>query len=141
ANAMERAATLADTIHLGRAAAQRSIELAALKLGEREAVFSAAQLERSAGEFGFGRATLADIVAASRAAVKSGDLVARTAMVGSRQTAGFTTRAAVEAERRMLETEYRGRGSVEPSCNRIEASRIVAHAEIAACDRGHAWND
>lgn len=139
--AVERATTLADTAQSRKVVARRAVEFAARKLGEREAVFSAAQFERSAGEFALGRASLADIAAAAKAALERGDLIARAMNRGSHKAGGLATRAAVEAETRMLDLEQRGRGTVEPPFDRIEASRLVARAEIGAADEGRAWND
>lgn len=124
-----------------RAIADRAVAIAASGLSERDAVFSVAQLERSAGEFAFGRAKLADITAAANRAENAGDLIGRSIKTGSRVANGYTTKRGVEVEQRMLHAEARQRCNVQPAFSRIEASRFVARAEIAAADRGHKWND
>ncbi|HEX7821288.1 MAG TPA: hypothetical protein VF463_11790 [Sphingobium sp.] len=108
-------ARAADRPHLGTiqriAAADRAVAFAAAKLSEREAVFTAATLEREAGDAARGTATHADVIAAIVCAERRQALIVRAAPRMAEGTVGYTTRKAVEIEQAMLALEAVGRGT------------------------------
>ena len=120
-------------------AADKAVTFARQHISEREAVFSAASLERQAGDAVRGQATHAQIVAAIARAERQGVLVARSAPRMAAGLAGFATREGIATERRMLAQESEGRNRFKPLHEAFEAARIVARAELASADQGHAW--
>ncbi|MCV0382818.1 MAG: relaxase domain-containing protein [Erythrobacter sp.] len=123
------------------AAAETALRFAAAMLSERDATFSAAQLEREASIRARGSATHADILAAIAHAEATGDLVSRAAPRLARGAAGFATRQAIDTETRMLAIEAAGRERFAPLHDRIHAARTIAAAQLATADHGHAWTD
>ena len=122
------------------AAAHAAVGFAAEKLGERQSVFSAAELEREAGRRLMGRAGQAEVLGAIGRAAEVGDLEARAhSDRRGAEGAGFTTRQNIADELALLRAEYRGRGMAQPIAGSVEAARIVASAVLAAKDQGHAW--
>ncbi len=126
----------------GRArAADGAVALAAAKLAERDATFSAAHLEAQAAIDAEGQATHQDVLAAVMRAEHKGALLVRSAPKAATGLAGFTTREAVDAERALLAIETEGRFRVAPLLDPIESARVVETAAIAAKRRGYAWNE
>lgn len=121
-----------------RLAADRALTFAAAKIAEREAVFSAAALEREAGDAARGKATNADILAAIERAEQRGALVKRSVPRAAKGMVGYATREAVATEQRMLALEAEGRTRFAPLHDRIGAARVVAAAELTA-PHGRSW--
>ncbi|WP_419318824.1 MobF family relaxase [Caulobacter sp. ErkDOM-E] len=122
------------------AVAYGAIRFAAEKLGERQAVFSAAELEKEAGRRGIGRAGQAEMLRAIDRAVETGELSPRVHRDRRGiEGVGFTTAGNIAAETRLLQAEYRGRGQEVPLASPIGAARLVAEAALRAEDRGHVW--
>lgn len=122
----------------GELAAHRAVSFAAEKLGERQSVFSAADLEKEAGRFGLGKVTATQISVAIAWSSREGELVPRT-FLDKRGTefAGFTTATNIENERRLLRAEVEGRGAVAPVLSPAQAARVVARAALQS---EHRWN-
>lgn len=122
------------------AAARAAVGFAAEKLGERQSVFSAAELEKEAGRRLMGRAGQYEVLGAIGRAAEVGDLEARIhSDRRGAEGAGFTTRQNIAGELALLRAEYRGRSMAQPIAGPVEAARIVASAALAAKDQGHAW--
>lgn len=122
----------------GKLVASRAIAFASENLGERQSVFSAADLEREAGRIGLGKASSVQIGGAIASARESGELVART-YVDRRGAAfsGFTTPANIENERRLLRAEIDGRGAVKPVMTMAQATMAALRSELKS---EHRWN-
>ena len=125
----------------GDSAASRAVAHAADKLGERQSVFSAAALHEEAGRVGLGKVSYAQISETIAAAAKQGDLIDRT-HVDRRgaEFAGFTTRANVETEAKMLRIEAEGRGTLSPIATPLAAAKVVATASAQGERAGFGWN-
>ncbi len=122
----------------GELAAHRAVAFAAEKLGERQSVFSAADLEKEAGRFGLGKVTAAQIGDAIARSSREGELVPRTFLdKRGAEFAGFTTATNIENERRLLRAEVEGRGAVAPMLSPAQAARAVARAVLQS---EHRWN-
>ncbi len=106
---------------------------------ERVSVFSAAKLERAAGDAGRGRVAHADILAAISRAKRREELVPRDVLGAAKGTIGFTTREAINTEQAMLVLEAQGRDRLQPLYDRFGAARIVAAAERRSAEDGHSW--
>jgi conjugative relaxase-like TrwC/TraI family protein len=121
----------------GEIGAHRAVAFAAEKLGERSAVFSAAELEKEAGAFGLGHVTRSQIGAAIERAARDGALEARS-FIDRRGAAfdGFTTAANIENERRLLRAEAAGRGGVAAIQTPTDAAKAVARAALTS---EHRW--
>lgn len=122
--------------------AKEAVDYATKHLSERQAAFSAKDLYRHAVEFGTGRTTIQAIDKAVRESKKSGDLIP----IGDKQER-LTTREAVTAELRMLDTLQQSKGKaaavVKESAlaSKIEATekRLLSDSTIKnALDRGQA---
>ncbi len=115
----------------GEIAAHRAVTFAAEKLGERQSVFSTAELEKEAGRFGLAAVTQSQIGAAIDRATKDGVLAPRT-YLDKRGAAfgGFTTAANIDNERRLLRAEVNGRGSVVAIQTPMGAAKAVARAAL-----------
>ncbi|ACL93939.1 conjugative relaxase [Caulobacter vibrioides] len=126
----------------GAVLAQDAVRFAAEKLGERQAIFSRAELEREAGRKAIGLATRTEIMAAVDKRQQSHQLEARAlrSPIGL-DLEGFTTDRAIAHEKRLLEIEREGRNALAPIVPPIEASRIINAASLAASERGLAWSD
>lgn len=122
-------------------AADQAVAFASQHISERDAVFSAAALERAAGDAARGHATNADIVAAIARAEHAEDLIIRSPRRMARGAVGYATREGVAIEQRMLAHEAQGRTRFAPLHDRIDAARIVATAELASAEHGHAWTE
>ena len=124
-------------------AADRAVALATAAISERQATFSAASVEREAGDAAQGRATHADIRAAIARAERRQSLVVRAAPHAPRGVVGFATREGVEAERTMLRIEAEGREQFKgkPFLNRVDVSKLITAIELAPKGQGHAWNE
>ena len=121
-----------------QASATLAVAAAARHLSEREAVFGAAALEARAGEHAGGRATATEIADAVTKMSATGELVERDRGASGQ---GFTTREAVQTERRMLRIEQGGRGQAEAPHDKQDAARIVTTAAFFAEAKGHSWTD
>ena len=122
----------------GELTAHRAVAFAAEKLGERQSVFSAADLEKEAGRFGLGKVTATQIGVAIARCSREGELVPRTFLdKRGAEFAGFTTATNIENERRLLRAEVEGRGAVAPMLSPIQAARAVARAVLQS---EHHWN-
>ena len=121
----------------GEITAYPAVAFAAEKLGERQSVFSAADLEKEAGRFGLGTVTQSQIGAAIDRATKDAALAPRT-FVDKRGAdfAGFTTASNIDNERRLLRAEANGRGSVAAIQTPMQAAKAVARAALAS---EHPW--
>lgn len=120
-------------------AADQAVADAAAHISERDAVFTAAALERHAGNAARGHATNSDIVAAIARAERKQALIIRTAPNAAKGAIGYATAEAVVIEQRMLAHEAQGRATFVPLHDRIDAARIVATAELASAEQGHTW--
>ena len=125
----------------GDNAATRAVAHAADKLGERQSVFSAAALQEEAGRFVLGKVSYAQIKGAVEAATERGDLIGRTHIDRrGAEFAGFTTRANVETEAKMLRIEAAGRDTLQPIASPMAAAKSVASASAQAERAGFGWN-
>ena len=125
----------------GDSAASRAVAYAADKLGERQSVFSAAALQEEAGRIGLGKVSYTQIVGAVEAATKQGELIDRTHIDRrGAEFAGFTTRANVETEIKMLRIEEEGRSTLSPIVSPLAAAKAVASASVQAERAGFGWN-
>lgn len=123
----------------GEVLAHHAVAFAAENLGERQSVFSAADLEKEAGRFGLGKVTAAQIGSAIARAGNEGLLVPRTFLdKRGAEFTGFTTAANIENEFRFLRAEGEGRGAVAPMLSATQASKAVARAELQS---DHRWNN
>lgn len=131
----------ADIAMRGDMAADRTIAHAVDKLGERQSVFSASDLQEEAGRFGLSKVSYAQIVEAVSRATKQGDLQPRS-YVDRRgaEFAGFTTRNNVENETKLLRIEAEGRGVLPSIASRMDAAKAVASAAADAKRAGFDWN-
>lgn len=122
----------------GEITAHQAVAFAAEKLGERQSVFLAADLEKEAGRFGLGAVTQTQIGAAMDRAMKDGALAPRT-FIDKRgaEFGGFTTAANIDNEQRLLRAEANGRGSIAAIQTPMQAAKAVARAVLAA---EHPWN-
>ncbi|MFM5953324.1 MAG: MobF family relaxase [Novosphingobium sp.] len=122
----------------GEFSARQAVAFAAENLGERQSVFSAADLEKEAGRFALGKATAEQIDNAITRASCDGALVPRTYLDRrGAEFAGFTTAANVDNERRLLRAEVEGRCAVAPILSVAQAAKAVARAELQS---DHRWN-
>ncbi|WP_257543357.1 MobF family relaxase [Sphingopyxis sp. DBS4] len=130
------------TIELqGDSVANRAVAHAADKLGERQSVFSAAALHEEAGRVGLGKVSYAQIEEAIAAATKQGELIDRTHIDRrGAEFAGFTTRANVETEAKLLRIEAEGRGTLSPIATPLVAAMAVATASAQGERAGFGWN-
>ena len=131
----------ADMVVRGELAVDRTVAHAANKLGERQSVFSASDLQEEAGRVGLGKVSYSQIVEAIDRATKQGDLEPRS-FVDRRgaEFAGFTTRNNVENEAKLLRHEAEGRGVLPPIASRMDAAKFVASAAADAKRAGFDWN-
>lgn len=122
----------------GRLVAVRAVAFGAENLGERQSVFSSADLEREAGRVGLGRTSASQISSAIAAARGDGQLVPRTFLDRrGAEFAGFTTPGNIENERRLLRAEVEGRSAFGPMLSVGQAAKAVARAELQSA---HRWN-
>ncbi|OYU34067.1 MobF family relaxase [Novosphingobium sp. PASSN1] len=130
------------TIELqGDSAASRAVAHAADKLGERQSVFSVAALHEEAGRVWLGKVSYAQIGEAIAAATKQGELIDRTHIDRrGAEFAGFTTRANVETEAKLLRIEAEGRGALSAIASPLAAAKAVASASAQAERSGLGWN-
>jgi conjugative relaxase-like TrwC/TraI family protein len=131
---IDHSMTLAAT---GEITAHQAVAFAAEKLGERQSVFSAADLEKEAGRFGLGSVTQTQIGAAIDRAIGDGALAPRT-FIDKRgaEFGGFTAAANIENERRLLRAEAEGQGSVAAIQTPMQAAKAVASAALKS---EHPW--
>ena len=123
---------------LGQLSAQQAVAFAAESLGERQAVFAAAELEKEAGRFGLGRVTAGQIGDAIARATRDGALVPRIFLdKRDAEFAGFTTATNIAHERQLLRHELEGRGAVVSVLSLRQAGSAEARAELRS---EHAWN-
>lgn len=125
----------------GDMAAERAIANASEKLGERQSVFSASDLQEETGRSGLGKTSYAQIMRGIEGAAKLGDLLPRV-YVDRRgaEFAGFTTRNNLENEAKLLRLEAEGRGVLPPMASRMDAAKSVASAAADAKRAGFDWN-
>ena len=120
--------------------AKAAVTFASAKLGERDAVFSAIDLQREAGRFARGRADGTAIQSAINAALATKALEPREYQRKSGQRlSGFTTKTNIENEQRLLNAEFRGRGQSEPLATSCQAADAVAAAALKAERSGFSW--
>jgi conjugative relaxase-like TrwC/TraI family protein len=121
----------------GEITAHQAVAFAAEKLGERQSVFSSADLEKEAGRFGLGTVTQTQIRAAMDRAMKDGALAPRT-FIDKRGAdyAGLTTASNIDNEQRLLRAEANGRGGVAAIQTPAQAAKAVARAALAS---QHPW--
>jgi conjugative relaxase-like TrwC/TraI family protein len=121
----------------GEIAAHQAVAFAAEKLGERQSVFSAADLEKEAGRFRLGKVTQTQISAAIDRATKEGALAPRT-FIDKRgaEFGGFTTASNIDNEQRLLRAEANGRGKIMAIQTPEQAAKAVARAALAS---EHPW--
>jgi conjugative relaxase-like TrwC/TraI family protein len=117
----------------GEITAHRAVTFAAEKLGERQSVFSAADLEKEAGRFGLSKVTQTQISAAIDRATKDDALAPRT-FIDKRgaEFGGFTTASNIDNEQRLLRAEANGRGKVAAIQTPAEAAKTVARAALVS---------
>lgn len=120
------------------AEADKAVAFAMEKLSEREAVFTAADLEREAAQKAGGFATYSDIVFAIARAERQQYIMVRTAPRLAQGMVAYTTRQAVLTEQSMLAIESAGRGARTPIVGRVRAEATVASEELRS---SHTWND
>jgi conjugative relaxase-like TrwC/TraI family protein len=117
----------------GDITAHQAVTFAAEKLGERQSVFSAADLEKEAGRFGLGKVTRTQISRALDRAAKEGALAPRTFFdKRGAEFGGFTTASNIDNEQRFLRAEANGRGKVASIQTPAEAAKTVARAALAS---------
>lgn len=122
----------------GQLAAVQAVAFAAESLGERQAVFAAAELEKEAGRFGLGRVSAGQIGEAIARATREGALVPRIFLdKRGAEFAGFATAQNIADERQLLRRELEGRGAVSPILSARQAAGAVARAELRS---EHPWN-
>jgi conjugative relaxase-like TrwC/TraI family protein len=121
----------------GEITAHQAVAFSAEKLGERQSVFSTADLEKEAGRFGLGTVTQTQIGAAIDRATKDSALASRT-FIDKRgaKFGGFTTAANIDNERRLLRAEANGRGSGAAIQTPMQAAKAVASAALKS---EHTW--
>ena len=121
----------------GEITAHQAVAFAAEKLGERQSVFSAADLEKEAGRFGLGAVTQTQIGAAIDRATSDGALAPRI-FIDRRgaEFGGFTTGNNIDNEQRLLRAEANGRGRVAAIRTPAQAAKAVARAALAS---EHPW--
>jgi conjugative relaxase-like TrwC/TraI family protein len=125
----------------GEMTASRAVAYAADKLGERQSVFSVVALRQEAGRIGMGKVGYAQIGAAIDTATKEGALIDRTFLDRrGAEFAGFTTRASIATETKMLRIEAEGRGTLSPIASPLAAAKAVASAAAQAERAGFGWN-
>lgn len=123
---------------LGQIAARQAVAFAAENLGERQAVFAAAELEKEAGRFGMGTVSAGQIGEAIAQAAHDGMLVPRTFLdKRGAEFAGYTTANNIAHERQILRSEAAGRGAVAPILSARQAATAIARAELLS---EHGWN-
>ncbi len=123
----------------GQITAHQAVALAAANLGERQAVFASAELEKEAGRYGQGWVTAAQISAAVARAQGEGVLVPRTFLDRrGAEFSGFTTAENIAHERQLLRLEAEGRGAASPILSARQAASAVARAELQS---DHPWNE
>lgn len=121
--------------------AARAVANAADKLSERQSVFSVAALQEEAGRIGLGKVGYAQIGAAIGTATKQGKLIDRTFLDRrGAMFAGFTTRASIETETKILRIEAEGRGTLSPIASPLAAAKAVASAATQAERISFGWN-
>lgn len=125
----------------GDMTADRAVAHASEKLSERQSVFSASALHEEAGRYGLGKVSYAQIGQAVDSAAKQGDLLPRS-YVDRRgaEFAGFTTRANIDTETKLLRIEAAGRGMLRPIASQMDAAKAVAFAAANAKRAGFDWN-
>jgi conjugative relaxase-like TrwC/TraI family protein len=122
----------------GEITAHQAVAFAAEKLGERQSVFLAADLEKEAGRFGLGAVTQTQIGTAMNRAIKDGALAPRTFFdKRGAEFGGFTTASNIDNEQRLLRAEANGRGSVAAIQTPMQAAKAVARAALAS---EYPWN-
>jgi ATP-dependent exoDNAse (exonuclease V) alpha subunit len=111
-------------------AAREAVLYAVAHTTERQAVVREITLIQSALEHGTGRTDLGTIKAELTRQVQTGELI----------TAGdrFTTEAAQQRERAMLDVALRGRGAVAPIMDQHQADHILAATSLNSGQRGAA---
>ena len=121
----------------GEIGAHRAVAFAAEKLGERQSVFAASELQKEAGRFGLGTVAQTHIDAAIDRARSDGALVPRT-YLDKRGAAfgGFTTATNIGNEQLLLRAEINGRGAVAPIHSSIAAAKAIARAALQS---EHRW--
>jgi conjugative relaxase-like TrwC/TraI family protein len=125
----------------GERIATRAVAHAADKLSERQSIFSVAALQEEAGRIGLGKVGYTQIGAAIGAVNKQGELIDRTFLDRRGAAfAGFTSRANVETEARMLRIEAEGRGILSPIASPLAAAKAIASAAVQAERAGFGWN-
>ncbi|MBA4307358.1 MAG: exonuclease V subunit alpha [Sphingopyxis sp.] len=125
----------------GDSAASRAVAHAADKLGERQSVFSFAALREEAGRVGLGKVSYAQITEAIATTTKQGDLIEHPHIDRrGAEFAGFTTRANVETEAKLLRIEAEGRGALSPIATPLVAAMAVATASAQGERAGFGWN-
>jgi conjugative relaxase-like TrwC/TraI family protein len=125
----------------GDSAASRAVAHATDKLGERQSVFSVAALHEEAGRVGLGKVSYAQIGEAIAAATKQGELIDRTHIDRrGAEFSGFTTRANVETEAKLLRIEAEGRGALLAIASPLAAAKAVATASAQGERAGLGWN-
>ncbi|MDM7955927.1 MobF family relaxase [Blastomonas sp.] len=120
------------------AEADKAVSFAMAKLSERQAVFTAADLEREAGQKASGAATHGDVVAAIARAERKQALMVRAAPRMAKGIVGYTTREAVITEQAMLAMETEGRETGKPIVGLVRAEAAIASAERRSA---HAWTE
>jgi len=118
--------------------ADKAVTFAMAKLSEREAVFTAADLEREAGHKAAGTATHGDVVAAIARAERRQALIVRAAPRMAQGIMGYTTREAVTTEQAMLATEAEGREAGKAIVGQVRAEAAIASAQLRSA---HAWTE
>lgn len=118
------------------AEADKAVALGMAKLSEREAVFTAADLEREAARKAAGAATHADVIAAIARAERRQALMIRAAPRMAQGITGYTTREAVTTEQTMLAMEAEGRSGGKPIVGRIRVEVAIASAQRRSA---HVW--
>ncbi len=123
----------------GELRAQSAVQFAAESLGERQSVFSAAELEKEAGRFGLGTVTQSQLAAAIERANHEGQLEARTYLdKRGAEFGGYTTANNIDHEQRLLRAEAEGRGIMPALLSPTDAAKAVEYAAIKA---EYTWSD
>ncbi|WP_422345399.1 MobF family relaxase [Parasphingorhabdus sp.] len=125
----------------GQIMAERAVARAIQNLSERKSVFAESSLEETAGRFGLGQVSHAQIQSAIADAANAGDLLPRQFEdKRGAEFSGFTTRENLDIEQRMLRQENLGRGMMTAIASPVVAAKAVASAAADAQKIGLPWN-
>ena len=107
-----------------------NLEFARSHLAEREAVFTADELEQQTLRVGLGDSTIGSVEAAIAKEVKEGKLVSATLRNGRVKAPAYTTPAAIKKEQYIISLMQRGKRDVSPIAGRSHISALIEDREF-----------